>query len=350
MIEMRKMISVIGMFLAVTLVTACQDDSPSVVDSNDLSVVKCPGAEEEYSCRLTTYRGRPFTGTEITGKEGSGLYRTTEFKDGLMHGKSISNISGYVYQVSNYVNGERDGESVTYHHQSEIVRNKDIYAKNIMLESTWYDESGVIESYRRYDGDKEVEHTSYTQGKVDRHTYWKDGKKMEHWFVYYPDGKVKEDTLFENFPRTLHEYEYYSNGQMKLKRLRASMSDTSEQYYYSYAGKLLSISSFGHSDLQPSDKRHGKQVDFCEETESPKSVENFKYGKKHGAFEFYNCDNGELEKKETYIEGVIAEREITNHYKDRAPIVKKDIFDKTGALKERIYYDEAGKIIQHDKY
>ncbi|MCG9729956.1 hypothetical protein L1D44_08830 [Shewanella sp. Isolate13] len=333
----------IGLMISVGALTGCGGDIQLPISEDDLELTSCD-AKYQSDCP-ETYRGELFTGIATSYAYGKAFYRAAQYQDGVEYGYSFSTLDNQLTETAWYKAGKLDGKQISYHFSTtgkpQWVR---LYQAGVKTEQWLYDELGVITSYKRFEGDKEVESISYEKGREWRLYYFVDGEKRQRHKDYYASGQLESDSefIYADYKK-LNEKTYYPSGRLRsqFNYDRASKSGVLETY--SSDGWRRSEQHYGYNPLKT---RHGVQLTFCGENGRVESREHYNMGVADGEFAHYHC-NGQLISKRTYVNGVVTDKQIKIYDENGLAVVIKKLDGKGKVTQESYYDDEAAKWVTY---
>lgn len=339
----KRYISLMGIIICVGAITGCSGDIQLPISEDDLEQTSC--SEQYQSDCPESYRGKFFTGITTYYAYGKAFYRATQYKDGLEHGYSFSTLNNQLNETAWYKAGKLDGKQISYHFSTtgkpQWVR---LYQAGVKTEHWLYDEQGVILSYKRFEGDKEVESISYEKGREWRLYYFVDGEKRQRHKDYYAGGQLESDSefIYADYKK-LNEKTYYRSGRLRTKFNYDRPTNSGVLETYGSDGKRRSEQHYGYNPLNT---RHGVQLTFCGENGRVDSREHYNMGVKDGEFAKYHC-NGQLISKRTYVNGVVIDKQIKIYDENGLAVVIKKLDGKGKITQESYYDDEAAKWVTY---
>ncbi|GIU17043.1 toxin-antitoxin system YwqK family antitoxin [Shewanella sp. MBTL60-007] len=332
-----------GLMISVGLLSACSGDIQLPISEDDLEQTTCD-AQYQSDCP-ETYRGELFTGIATSYAYGKAFYRATQYQDGLEHGYSFSTLNNQLNETAWYKAGKLDGKQISYHFSTtgkpQWVR---LYQAGVKTEHWLYDEQGVILSYKRFEGDKEIESISYEKGREWRLYYFVDGEKRQRHKGYYADGQLESESefIYADYKK-LNEKTYYRNGRLRSKFNYDRVSKTGVLETYGSDGKRRSEQHYGYNPLNT---LHGVQLTFCAENGRVDSREHYNMGVEDGEFAKYHC-NGQLISKRTYVNGVVTDKQIKIYDENGLAVVIKKLDGKGNIIQESYFDDDLSKWVTY---
>ncbi|MGS0825274.1 toxin-antitoxin system YwqK family antitoxin [Shewanella sp. 0m-8] len=331
------------LLISVWLLSACGNDIQLPVSEDDLEQTRC-SAQYQSDCP-ESYRGKLFTGIATNYAYGKAFYRVTQYQDGLEHGYSFSTLNNQLNETAWYKAGKLDGKQISYHFSTtgkpQWVR---LYQAGAKTEHWLYNEQGVILSYKRFEGDKEVESISYEKGREWRLYYFVDGEKRQRHKDYYASGELESNSefIYADYKK-LNEKTYYSSGRLRSKFNYDRASNSGILETYGSDGKRRSEEHYGYNPLST---RHGVQLTFCGENGRVDSREHYNMGLEDGEFAKYHC-NGQLIFKRTYVNGVVTDKQIKIYDENGLAVVIKKLDGKGKVTQESYYDDDSAKWVTY---
>ena len=339
----KRFISLVWIIFSLGAVTGCSGGRQVPVSVDDLAQGNCE-AKYQSDCPMF-YRGELFTGIATSYAYGKAFYRATQYQDGLEHGYSFSTLNNQLNETAWYKAGKLDGKQISYHFSTtgkpQWVR---LYQAGVKTEHWLYDEQGVILSYKRFEGDKEVESISYEKGREWRLYYFVDGEKRQRHKDYYADGKLESNSefIYADYKK-LNETTYYRNGGIKTQFNFDRATQTAMLETFASGGQRYSEQHYAY---KPQSTLHGVQLTFCVENKQVESIEHYNMGVEEGEFAKYHC-NGQLISKRTYINGVVVDKQIKIYDENGQVLVIKTLDGKGKVLQESYYDNEAAKWVTY---
>ena len=338
----KRLTSLVWIIFSLGAVTGCSGGRQVPVSLDDLAQGSCE-AKYQSDCPMF-YRGELFTGIAISG-ELEHFYRATQYENGLENGYSFSVFNSLLHETAWYKAGKLNGINTTYHFAStgkpQWLR---VYQAGVKTEQSLYDESGVITSYKRFEGDEEVESISYAKGREWRLYYFVDGEKRQRNKDYYANGKLKSDSefIYADYKK-LKETNYYRNGGIKTQFSFDRVTQTAMLETFAAGGQRYSEQHYAYKPLSA---LHGVQLTLCIENKQVKSIKHYNMGVEEGEFAKYHC-NGQLISKRTYINGVVIDKQIKTYDENGQVLVIKTLNGKGKVLQESYYDNEAAKWVTY---
>ncbi|QDF74883.1 MULTISPECIES: hypothetical protein [Shewanella] len=343
-----KLISPAFLALGLLLLSGCHQAPQLPIDEQLLTSIECSkqqiyGIWVETDC-LTGYRGKPFSGIATRGELAT-YFGATQYLEGKRHGFSFSANGRRILSQGWYRQGIREGEHLDYYEQSQRAKRQAIYKNGEEQAIALFDEAGIIESYRRLEGDKTVESIIYEQGRPWTHIFFQDGEQRERLRHYFPDGSLASDALFRKQDlKLLSEITFYASGRVKTRYAYDSKSDLATQQTYWPNGRLQSQQQYG---FDPLIVRHCEQRSFCQSSGALEELAHYEMGVEHGRFEWYHC-SGQLMNAKEFRQGVMVDT-LVKTFDDSSNLIKRELFDGKGKLLEAFYFNAANQQIYYER-
>ncbi|WP_428617630.1 hypothetical protein [Shewanella sp.] len=343
-----KLISPAFLALGLLLLSGCHQAPQLPIDEQLLTSIECSkqqiyGIWVETDC-LTGYRGKPFSGIATRGELAT-YFGATQYLEGKRHGFSFSANGRRILSQGWYRQGIREGEHLDYYEQSQRAKRQAIYKNGEEQAIALFDETGIIESYRRLEGDKTVESIIYEQGRPWTHIFFQDGEQRERLRHYFPDGSLASDALFRKQDlKQLSEITFYASGRVKTRYAYDRKSALATQQTYWPNGRLQSQQQYG---FDPLIVRHGEQRSFCQSSGALEELAHYEMGVEHGRFEWYHC-SGQLINAKEFRQGVMVDTQVKT-FDDSGNLIKRERFDGKGKLLEAFYFNAANQQIYYER-
>ena len=178
---------------------------------------------------------QPITGSLVEYGYNNGVQSIKNYKNGVLDGKVYYlNGDGSVSTVSEYKNGQKNGEEINFSFSTGYSSIISSY-KNGVLDGPRYefDDKGSLISASEYsNGVKEGNEIKFSEGRKIQEDIYKNGRKNGKSVSYYTDGSIKSEGIYRDNLRDKEWSWYFSAAEGKnVKRL-------TEVYDY---GKLKQI-------------------------------------------------------------------------------------------------------------
>ena len=258
---------------------------------------------------------------EYVDNKGNGEFRThyatgvlrevENYKDDVLSGEYRSYFANSKLETEGrYVNGEAAGEWSHYHSNGK-VRRKGTYNNSGEPVGEWlyYDEAGILTEQRQFDeeGRWHGTNTHYAQGKIHYVDTYKKGVLVQS--VFY-DREGKEIANYGKGDGNFFVKNHFSTGQIQSEGNYRKGKNHGPWKFYNRFGKLISEYNYVDGQLQ------GKAVDYFPSGEK-KFVIEYKDNVLHGYLqEFYR--HGKLKQEGWFQEGN-REQQWRTYFADGTP-------------------------------
>lgn len=269
---------------------------------------------------------------------------------------------GTVQSKGNTVNNKIDGEWKVYYANGNL---KGIYNyKNDLYDGEYteyaVDGKTILKKLNYKEGQYNgLQQTYYSNGQLEVETNYANGERSGEFKKYNKDGKLIE-SLINNKGKVSDHKEYYDNE--KLKSISEyDNEDLISIMSYNYDGELFSKMIFKNDILKQvlyydaigneiAKESIGKNDEFTSKwfySNNKNSSGNYKKGKKHGKWEYYNI-NGSIQSVGNYTKGELDGIQI--NYDDYGR--KKLEYEMKNGVKDGFWkkYHESGSLIQEGWY
>ncbi|GIU30594.1 toxin-antitoxin system YwqK family antitoxin [Shewanella sp. MBTL60-007] len=334
----------IALIVTLLLLSGCEQVPTHPINEEELEQIECSETEVHgitlnQDC-LTGYRGRPFTGIGISTSMYGNHFNAAQYKDGLKHGFSFSANELHLKSQGWFYQGIKDGEHLIYHYKSDKLRSRTIYQEGKKLTEDFYTEEGIINSFKRFDGEDIVESISYEKGREWIHTYFaQSGEKRQRWKRYYANGQLSSNSEFRAEDlKKLNETTYFFSGKVRTQFNYDRQSNRSQLDTYWPNGHRQSEQHY----IYPSITLDGKVLRFCQENGQLQAIEHYRKNIEHGLFEQFYC-NGQLQKREHYANGIIIDKKVKVFHENGQLMILRKLDGKGKEIGSK-YYDETGKL------
>lgn len=248
------------------------------------------------------YKGSPFNGKTFSGKYvQNNLYDGTldNYVNGKKEGKSITySENGNIERESNYVNGRKEGKTIFYYENGNIKSESNYLNNELEGQSITYYENGSI----KYE-------SNYVNGKTE-------GKSI----TYYENGNIETEGNYENGRKEGKSIFYYENGLGSIVRLYHNdillnqtwnIFSNSNDFYLQPNFRTEKWTVFLY-DIQGKNKKkeihyfngkeEGKYIEYYENG-NIKEERNYENGKEEGKYISYH-ENGNIWEVGNYENGM----------------------------------------------
>lgn len=242
------------------------------------------------------YKNDKLNGYYKTYSKNGELISAVLYIDGIEQDKE-SNLADFDINYEYFENGEikstttynkggnKDGVSMTYNKDGEIVASK-LYRNGYLLAEGIIDKEGLYQGkWKHY----------YLNGNIKSEGNYIDGKKVEKWIFYFTNGKIEQTGNYDKNGKFTGMWKwYYENGNiLRTEEFRRGVEDGYLEEF-SVNGEIITKGEYFEGE---------KEGEWFYQLNDHLEEGKYRYGQRNGYWVFKH-PNGKLAFEGNFIEGI----------------------------------------------